>query len=708
MAVAQPLPHARRKQPRTEIKMAPPPASFRESLKEISIGLFVFCIFINIIIFTQTGNQLVGPAPPSSQVYRRPYNFSSSYSSTGRGQGRPALRHRRQPPAPLPAWQLAWIARQEINPDDFKDRTQPTMDLIYTWVNGTEPGLRAMKESYKSKSPLFKLVPRAINAGLPGRKRGPEPIDPRITSKGDETANRFRDLDELRYSMRSVGENAGQLFRKIHLLTTEVVEDREDGSKARYGQAPIWMKQKTNGATTDDEEIDDRLELVPHKYIFDDPEVLPTFNSLAIESQMHHVPDLADIFVYLNDDVFFGKPLGPGDFWTPQYGFVFHFNTFSPVAPTEPNLLKPGETVIGEAQSLRHSNYLLSQHFGSRHRAYVEHIPHILSGPILDEMQSIWPEEFKKTSSHRFRGEGEAREIQVSFMMAHYVLERHRETLLSSYWRYRLDKNRDGRLDWSERASLIQIVDRYRATQEQVSSSKRVSYSSEFVSALEDIEKVFEQVGIPFSQESKYQLSGRDGYPFMIMKSDLSRASNDQRLYRPYHPSTSPARRFCEFNFDFCLGPDFTNSTIEYIDAPTITKKSKDGSTSTLFERLAFTEFHCGDCLLHILRQESENPGLGDLMPEDQESKEFKEVAQDIAKYSHVVANSEFQFVMMTDGLQSQRVLDGMMRRRNTITYLCTNDDLPDSNLIVQRVKDIYHNFMDARFPTLSPWEKST
>jgi len=148
-----------------------------------------------------------------------------------------------------------------------------------------------MKDFYKSKSPLFAPVPRPLYDHLPGRR----PKQELSRTIGDQTANRFRDLDELRFSMRSVAENAGQLFRKIHLLTTEVVEDREDGSQVRYGQTPRWLKQRTAGAAKDDEEIDDRVELVLHKDIFDDPAHLPSFNSLAIESQMHHVPGLADV-----------------------------------------------------------------------------------------------------------------------------------------------------------------------------------------------------------------------------------------------------------------------------------------------------------------------------------------------------------------------------------------------------------------------------
>ena len=39
--------------------------------------------------------------------------------------------------------------------------------------------------------------------------------------------------------------------------------------------------------------------------------VLPTHNSHAVESQLHHIPGIAEHFLYSNDDMFFGRPLQP-------------------------------------------------------------------------------------------------------------------------------------------------------------------------------------------------------------------------------------------------------------------------------------------------------------------------------------------------------------------------------------------------------------
>ena len=49
--------------------------------------------------------------------------------------------------------------------------------------------------------------------------------------------------------------------------------------------------------------------MVDHQEIFDDPSKLPVFNSNAIISQPHRIPGLSEHFLYINDDVFFGRPV---------------------------------------------------------------------------------------------------------------------------------------------------------------------------------------------------------------------------------------------------------------------------------------------------------------------------------------------------------------------------------------------------------------
>ena len=60
-----------------------------------------------------------------------------------------------------------------------------------------------------------------------------------------------------------------------------------------------------------------RVTIVRSEEIFADTSVLPTHNSHAVESQLHHIPGIAEHFLYSNDDMFFGRPLSPSLFFSP-------------------------------------------------------------------------------------------------------------------------------------------------------------------------------------------------------------------------------------------------------------------------------------------------------------------------------------------------------------------------------------------------------
>lgn len=552
------------------------------------------------------------------------------------------------------------------------------MDLVYTWVNGSEPELEVMKAHYQELSPLYKAAREHPEKPPPPRWPGSGIRDGGGRQKRDisveQSMNRFRDMNELKYSVRSVAHYAASgMFTKIHILTTEVIDA---GSGERRGQVPQWL---------DLEKAVGKVQLVPHSMVYDHEEDLPSFNSLSIESQMHHIPGMAHIYVYLNDDVFFGKTVGFADFWTPLFGFVFHVDGTSKVAPSPPMRIE-NTTFVDDRSSLQHTNSILSKQFGARHRAHVAHIPHILSVPIMDEIQALWPEEFANTGSHRFRGEGGGFEIQASFLLAHYVMERLRETQLTSWWRHRLDKNQDGLLDLEERQELVRMVDRYNQLQTE---------NRRFSSYLKDYKERLQSVGIPWTNETEYLLTGMDEYPFMLGAADLRKSSRYQNN-RPYR--TSEHVRTCKFEIDFCLGTEFRNITIKTLDAST--------GKGSMFERLAFTEFHCGDCLLHVVRQTSPTSGMDALLPPDRDSEAYREVLTDLAKYNYVAGKSRYSFIQLETGLQAQAALDKLIELRDNQTYLCINDDVQPSPLIVKKVRTVFSSFLDQRFSIPSPWEK--
>ncbi|RLN63693.1 hypothetical protein BBP00_00003950 [Phytophthora kernoviae] len=113
--------------------------------------------------------------------------------------------------------------------------------------------------------------------------------DAQVKGKDDSNSdNRFRDNEELRYSLRSL-EKYAPWVRHIYVVTD--------------GQIPSWLDIESP-----------KLSIVKHRDIFTNESHLPVFSSPAIEWSLDNIPGLSDMFLYFNDDVFLGSPIRPEDF----------------------------------------------------------------------------------------------------------------------------------------------------------------------------------------------------------------------------------------------------------------------------------------------------------------------------------------------------------------------------------------------------------
>ncbi|KAL0195972.1 hypothetical protein M9458_009544, partial [Cirrhinus mrigala] len=110
----------------------------------------------------------------------------------------------------------------------------------------------------------------------------------------DVSASRFEDNEELRYSLRSIEKHAPWV-RHIFIVTN--------------GQIPSWLNLDNP-----------RVSVITHQDIFQNQSHLPTFSSPAIETHIHRIPGLSQKFIYLNDDVMFGKDVWPDDFYSHSKG----------------------------------------------------------------------------------------------------------------------------------------------------------------------------------------------------------------------------------------------------------------------------------------------------------------------------------------------------------------------------------------------------
>lgn len=138
------------------------------------------------------------------------------------------------------------------------------VDLVYLWVAGQDPAHHAKRNHWLEQ---YGLSPKVFNPSV-----------------------RYVEDDELRYALRSVERHAPWV-RRVVLVTD--------------AQVPAWLDR-----------ANPRVTVVDHTE-FMDPAWLPTFNSQVIESQLHNVPGLAEHFVVCDDDMFFGAPCRPSDFFAP-------------------------------------------------------------------------------------------------------------------------------------------------------------------------------------------------------------------------------------------------------------------------------------------------------------------------------------------------------------------------------------------------------
>ncbi|CAN5205326.1 stealth family protein [soil metagenome] len=205
-----------------------------------------------------------------------------------------------------------------------------------------------------------------------------------VVGEGDDSHARFRQLDELKYALRSVYLFAPWV-RTIHIVTDS--------------PRPDWLVDHP------------RVRIVRSEEFFADASVLPTHNSHAVESQLQNIPGLSEHFLYSNDDMFFGRPVGPELFFSP--GGVSRFIE----ATTRIGLGSPAAQRSGFENAARINRGLLSERFGKLITRHLEHSPVPMRISIVRELESEFPEEFARTAASTFRS---ATDISVTNSLYHY------------------------------------------------------------------------------------------------------------------------------------------------------------------------------------------------------------------------------------------------------------------------------------------------
>ncbi|MBG6053897.1 UDP-glucose 4-epimerase [Salinibacterium sp. CAN_S4] len=231
------------------------------------------------------------------------------------------------------------------------------IDIVFSWVDGTSSEFQRARaqrmESY-------------------------------VVGDGDDSDARFRQIDELKYALRSVYLYAPWI-RRIFIATDSA--------------APAWLADHP------------RVTIVRSEEFFADLDALPTHNSHAVESQLHRIEGLSEHFLYSNDDMFFGRPVRPDMFFSP--GGITRFIE----ASTRIGLGEPNAERSGFENAARVNRALLQRRFGRVTTRHLEHAATPLRRSVMAELEREFPEDFARTAASAFRSSSD---ISVTNSLYHY------------------------------------------------------------------------------------------------------------------------------------------------------------------------------------------------------------------------------------------------------------------------------------------------
>ena len=228
------------------------------------------------------------------------------------------------------------------------------VDIVYLWVDGSDPAWRAKRHAAALRLGVAEAESMALHGNVEGR---------------------FRDNDELRYSLRAL-ERFFPGHGHVYLVTD--------------GQTPAWLKASS------------RLTLVSHQNLLP-AHRLPTFDSGTIESYIHRIPGLSERFFYFNDDVFFGAPVRLDQWFWP--GGVYTAWSDDPTVADGP--MRPADNSLENASRLsndwlRGLPALPQANYRHTPRTFA-HAPRPMLKSLLYRLEDEAPELFERVRSGVFR-----------------------------------------------------------------------------------------------------------------------------------------------------------------------------------------------------------------------------------------------------------------------------------------------------------------
>ncbi|GAA95223.1 uncharacterized protein L969DRAFT_92514 [Mixia osmundae IAM 14324] len=450
----------------------------------------------------------------------------------------------------------------------FFKASKPSVTLVHQWTNVSDPDWQHLRASLARELP-------------------------------EGSAHRAAHL-QSDYTRLSVDSFTSSLNGKVHKLVI-------GASNNSHGQRLRWAKRRGS-------------HLTHQASLFNNTFALPCFNIRAIEARLASTSWQTDYVIFASQSVLLSK-ISSDDFVSPASGSVLRIDPKLLVKAIEPD--KNHADPNSEWYSLGYTAYLLNQRFGIRERPATSRAPLAYSTIVLAELAKVWPDEFEQTSQSRWPGLHN--EIHLPFLYTHYVVERHRETMLAGYLIYRRDPRRTGLLDLNAQLAILDDVRR---------AGPRLRPSDTDTILIMQPFRGSDSRANTTSGATKYRFHSEQGYANFVNDDIRAREAIETGHHTREQLGTFKGRRqnhndLIRYNFNYRFMPDRILPSYKQADNRSIActmslpicfgedfATAHNLSAQVVFRRIAFEQPECGDCLIVALLSLSGLKGLSAVLPD--------------------------------------------------------------------------------------------
>jgi hypothetical protein len=370
------------------------------------------------------------------------------------------------------------------------------MSIVYTWVNGSQPCYRSMREQAGGK--------HAVGG------------------------SRDREIGELMYSIRSLKK-----FVPWHTGTVYIVSP---------GHIPHWVNLEHP-----------RIKVINQDDLFPEyaKSFLPTFNTHVIEQFLYLIPGLSDIYMQVNDDYIFTKPIEPHEFFTCDGGIrLLHETGLISHTPPTP---KKGIWI----SSVLNTQQEMDLRWGKQDRHFIKHAPFVYSRRAFERIHQIFDRPLFMTLKSKFRGKPD---MNMPLLHHYYMMSQGSQELGIPIYSPPESEMAGYKLILMQNDNIPTLKKTFRAIIDGTSQFKIIALNDEY-SDMKVADTAIEFLNTFLPEPSEFELpAGADPHPLTVRKPETCEV--DDTILAPFPKRVAAAPTYQVIAYRELRWVAFTNSLL--------------------------------------------------------------------------------------------------------------------------------------------------